>query len=179
MADSKKTIEVQTNSIPDPVDSNRRRAVKAIVGGVSALAVYNAMPTRWSKPFIEQVFLPAHAATSGTSLNDPCTVTVLSGTTVSGSVDIQVDGFVEPAVPGLAATIVVTPAGAGSPTTLSTTTLANGTFLVTTTITGGPGITSVSAVTSVVGATGTANCSATVPPPSTTTAAPSTSPLPE
>lgn len=43
----------------------RRKAVKAIAGGVSALAAYHTLPVNWSKPVIEQIFLPAHAQTSG------------------------------------------------------------------------------------------------------------------
>jgi hypothetical protein len=44
----------------------RRKAVKIIVSGVTALAAYNVLPVNWGTPIIEQVFLPAHAATSGT-----------------------------------------------------------------------------------------------------------------
>jgi hypothetical protein len=49
-------------------NAGRRKAVKAIVGGVTALAAYNVLPVRWGTPIIEQVFLPAHAATSGASV---------------------------------------------------------------------------------------------------------------
>lgn len=49
------------------IDSaGRRKALKTIVGGVTALAAYNVLPSKWGTPIIEQVFLPAHAATSGT-----------------------------------------------------------------------------------------------------------------
>lgn len=44
---------------------SRRNAIKTIVGGVSAIAAYNFLPVQWSKPYVESVFLPAHAATSG------------------------------------------------------------------------------------------------------------------
>ncbi|PHR30487.1 MAG: hypothetical protein COA36_00300 [Desulfotalea sp.] len=46
-------------------NEGRRKAVKTIVGGVTALAAYNVLPSKWGIPVIEQVFLPAHAATSG------------------------------------------------------------------------------------------------------------------
>jgi hypothetical protein len=46
-------------------NAGRRKAVKTIVGGVTALAAYNVLPVKWGTPIIEQVFLPAHAATSG------------------------------------------------------------------------------------------------------------------
>ena len=44
---------------------SRRKAVKTIVSGVAAVAAYNVLPSKWGTPIIEQVFLPAHAATSG------------------------------------------------------------------------------------------------------------------
>ena len=48
------------------IDSKgRRKAVKTIVGGVTALAAYNVLPAKWGVPVVEQIFLPAHAATSG------------------------------------------------------------------------------------------------------------------
>ena len=46
-------------------NAGRRKAVKTIVGGVTAIAAYNILPSKWGTPIIEQVFLPAHAATSG------------------------------------------------------------------------------------------------------------------
>lgn len=58
------------NKATKPCDDNdldsvsRRKAVKRIVGGVSALAAYNMLPIKWEKPIIEQIFLPAHAQTS-------------------------------------------------------------------------------------------------------------------
>jgi hypothetical protein len=46
-------------------NAGRRKAVKTIVGGVTAVAAYNLLPAKWGTPIIESVFLPAHAATSG------------------------------------------------------------------------------------------------------------------
>jgi len=60
-------------------DLTRRKAVKTLMGGVAALTVYSALPTNWSKPVLEQVFLPAHAATSGTTGEEPqgpCPITL-------------------------------------------------------------------------------------------------------
>lgn len=138
------------------VDSvSRRKAVKKIVGGVSALAAYHTLPVNWSKPIIEQVFLPAHAQTSGCpgcSLNDPCTITITSGNSTSSQVVVQVVGRIDQPIAGLPATITVTPQGAGiAPPVLSTVTDTEGKFTGTFTITGGPGITAVSAVTKVEG----------------------------
>lgn len=53
------------NNKPEIASKSRRKAVKTIVGGVTALAAYNMMPVKWGTPVIEQIFLPAHAATSG------------------------------------------------------------------------------------------------------------------
>lgn len=45
-------------------NGSRRKAVKSLVCAATALAAYHVFPVRWNKPLIEQVFLPAHAATS-------------------------------------------------------------------------------------------------------------------
>ncbi len=45
----------------------RRKVVKGIVGGVSAITAYSLLPAKWNSPLIESVFLPAHAATSGSN----------------------------------------------------------------------------------------------------------------
>ncbi len=45
----------------------RRKVVKGIVGGITAVTAYSLLPARWDTPLIESVFLPAHAATSGNS----------------------------------------------------------------------------------------------------------------
>ncbi|PHR26248.1 MAG: hypothetical protein COA36_12595 [Desulfotalea sp.] len=66
----------------DPIieDKNRRRVVKSIVCGLTAFTAYNVLPSKWGTPIIEQVFLPAHAATSGV---------ILSGTfSGTGAIDL-------------------------------------------------------------------------------------------
>lgn len=47
------------------IKTSRRAAVKSIVGGVTVLVAYNVLPAKWGVPVVEQIFLPAHAATSG------------------------------------------------------------------------------------------------------------------
>ena len=69
-------------------NKSRRKAVKTIVGGVTALAAYQVLPSVWNKPIIEQIFLPAHAATSAAGLQDPCDIALLEGTQDSKSVKI-------------------------------------------------------------------------------------------
>ncbi len=44
----------------------RRKAVKTIAGGITALAAYHSFPASWEKPIVESIFIPAHAQTSGT-----------------------------------------------------------------------------------------------------------------
>lgn len=177
MTDEKKQIKAQENEVPDPKDSNRRKAVKKLVAGAGALAAYHVMPTDWSKPLIEQVFLPAHAQTSGVSLHDPCRVEIVSGTQVSPPVVVRVTGEVMPGIPGLVAQIVATPVGAGSPQTATTTTDSNGDFAADFSF---PdiGITYVSATTTVTGANGSATCGQDVPGVPTTTPFPTRPPLP-
>lgn len=70
--DNKKRIgENSSGNQPDTAasgdlqSSGRRKAVKTLVSGVVAISAYHALPTKWGAPIIEQVFLPAHAATSG------------------------------------------------------------------------------------------------------------------
>ncbi len=42
----------------------RRRALKQLAAGGAAAGVLAAMPSKWSRPVVEAVFLPAHAQTS-------------------------------------------------------------------------------------------------------------------
>jgi len=46
----------------------RRKAVKTIAGGITALAAYQYLPAKWETPIIESIFIPAHAQTSGTGI---------------------------------------------------------------------------------------------------------------
>jgi hypothetical protein len=178
MSDKNKVTGQENRLETNPENPCRRKTVKNIVAGVGALAAYNMFPTNWSKPLIEQVFLPAHAGTSGTTLNDPCVLTLLSGTTSTPN-DIRVDGFVTPPVSGLSVHIVVSPSfpvEAGKtltgPQTVNTTTNGAGTFSASLTFPGGAN--GYSAVTTVAGASGTATCSCNVPNGTTTTPAPTT-----
>ena len=68
MEKSKLKRVVQDQMILD--SPSRRKAVKTIVGGTAALAAYNVLPAKWGTPIIEQVFLPAHAQTSGSTITN-------------------------------------------------------------------------------------------------------------
>ena len=49
----------------------RRKAVKTIAGGITALAAYHTLPAKWEKPILESIFIPAHAQTSAVDPTDP------------------------------------------------------------------------------------------------------------
>ena len=144
------------NSLPE--NKSRRKAVKTIVGGLTALVTYNVLPVKWNKPVVESIFLPAHAATSGTSLHDPCSLSLISGSRNTNTVVIQVNGYVVPATANLPTTVVAMPVGTGNTVTETTKTLSDGTFTVTLTITGGPSISRINVTTTVMGAAGSATC---------------------
>jgi hypothetical protein len=66
MSEKKNTYGAEQKDInKESKTLSRRKAVKTIAGGVGALAAYHTLPVNWSKPVIEQIFLPAHAQTSG------------------------------------------------------------------------------------------------------------------
>ncbi|PIE66277.1 MAG: hypothetical protein CSA26_01145 [Desulfobacterales bacterium] len=165
----------------DPQNQGRRKAVKTIVGGVSAIAAYNLMPANWSKPLVEQVFLPAHAGTSGATLNDPCSVRVIRGNQSSQVVVVRVKGFITPATGNLPVRIVGTAnlmGGGSSSKKVKTTTHSNGSFEANISL-NGPGVMSVSVRTTVEGASGSAECSVNVPSSEPeTTGPPTTVPQP-
>ncbi|MBM9521082.1 hypothetical protein JWG39_14770 [Desulforhopalus vacuolatus] len=146
-------------------NAGRRKAVKTIVGGVTAIAAYNLLPAKWGTPYIESVFLPAHAATSGIALGE-CFVYIAdfiggwTGNVYNASITVNVSGSVSPATQNLPATIVATPVGdEGSAETAHTTTAADGTFSADITITVDQPITRVNVTTTVEGADGSASCS--------------------
>jgi hypothetical protein len=133
--------------------------VKSIVGSMAALAAYHVIPVRWSSPVIEQVFLPAHAATSGSSLHDPCSVELRGGDSSSQNVIIKVAGYVTPPTANLSVLVTATANGGANQKAEGKTTTNNaGNFEVFLTVGGGPGITSINVQTVVTGASGVANC---------------------
>ena len=170
----------QTNEIQkaDPQNCSRRKAVKTIAGGVGALAAYHVLPVNWSRPIVEQIFLPAHAAVSGITLSDPCTVELVRGDQATSIDVIRVSGFVTPPVGGLEVAIAaVANGGSGDNETAYTSTAPDGTYSVEITMRGGPGITGVGVHTGITGVRNEAYCSIGVPPanttnPPTTTGAP-------
>lgn len=88
----------------------RRKAVKNIlmVGG-TAITAGQVAGTKWTKPVIESVVLPAHAATSGPgfSINDP--VSLAYQCSDSGSdVVIDVTGYIDQPIAGIKVRLVLT-----------------------------------------------------------------------
>jgi len=85
-----------------PENQARRKTIKKLVVGAGALAGYSMLPEKWTKPVVEQIILPAHAQTSGVTLINPLTLTLLSGTQGSTIVSVRVSGAVYPPTPNLA-----------------------------------------------------------------------------
>ena len=145
------------------VDAGRRNAMRKIAVSVGVLATYSVLPESWTRPIIGQIVVPVHAATSGSSLHDPCSVEQRSGDQKSETIMIKVTGYVTPPVGGLPVVIVATATGgANQRVEGQTTTNLDGTFEAYLTVGGGPGITSIGVTTTVTGADGSANCSVNV-----------------
>jgi hypothetical protein len=184
MPQDKNNSVTEIASINDPQNSSRRRAVKTIVGGVGALTAYHVLPVNWTKPVVEQVFLPAHAAVSGITLSNPCNVELVSGDQASSIDVIRVSGFVTPPVGGLDVAIAALPnGGTGGQVDVFTTTNADGTYSAEVTMVGGPGIIGVGVGTAIAGAGNISGCAIGIPPEQqpttpTTTTAPTTTPAP-
>jgi hypothetical protein len=149
----------ETEATEQLINHDRRSAMKKIAVGVGVVAGASILPESWTRPIIGQIVLPAHAATSGSSLHDPCAVELRSGDNTSATVAVKVTGFVTPPTAGLPVNIGATAVGgAGLKVEGKSTTDANGNFEAFLTIGGGPGITSVNVTTVVAGADGAANC---------------------
>lgn len=61
-------------------ESSRRKLLKSIAAGSSAVVAGKALPERWSKPVVDAVLLPAHAETTDETGSQP-TTTVAPTTT--------------------------------------------------------------------------------------------------
>lgn len=154
---------METNNRDYETDEGRRSALKKIAAGAGFLAGCAVLPERWTQPIIGQIVLPAHAGTSGSTLHDPCTVTVTAGDQGSTSVTVLVSGFVTPPTSNVPVHIVATATGgSGASVSADTATDADGNFSVSLAVGGGSGITAVSATTTATGATGSATCSVNV-----------------
>ncbi len=57
------------------VPVSRRKIVKYTLSSMFTIASYHILPTKWSVPIIESVFLPAHAATSSNYIQKIVSVT--------------------------------------------------------------------------------------------------------
>lgn len=104
----KSEIENDASSSMNLENHSRRKAVKTIVGGVTAIAAYNLMPAKWGTPVIESIFLPAHAATSGSTITN-LQLQIVNGDTTTDSVDVRITGSVVPATSGTTVNLTLTP----------------------------------------------------------------------
>lgn len=105
----KKEIERDASSFLTLDNPSRRKAVKTIVGSTAAIAAYNLMPAKWGTPVIESVFLPAHAATSGSGVIENLAVQYIQGDETTESVVINISGQVTPPVAGQSVILTITP----------------------------------------------------------------------
>ncbi len=88
---------------------DRRKAVKRIVGGVTAIAAYNMLPVRWESPVIDQIFLPVHAQTSGAYTVENMVVEYIEGNATTETVTVRISGQVNPPVAGQEVILTITP----------------------------------------------------------------------
>lgn len=79
---------VQGGEVNNLENLGRRKAVKTIACGVTVLAAYHILPTRWDRPIAESVFLPAHAATSSNTAPVGESFSVDAGYASTYSVDL-------------------------------------------------------------------------------------------
>lgn len=110
MAEKNEILETgdQRSSSAALENEGRRNAVKKIVGGTAAIAAYYILPSKWGTPVIEQVFLPAHAATSGSTITN-LQLQIVNGDTTTDSVDVRITGSVVPATSGTTVNLTLTP----------------------------------------------------------------------
>ena len=94
-------------------DLKRRKLLKSIATGGGVALVGKSLPDQWTRPMVDSVLLPAHAATSCT----PCLVaeTYCAGSGQSSiSVAVSVDGSVTVTHNLGAETVMVDPCAGGS-----------------------------------------------------------------
>ncbi len=143
------------------VDEQRRSVLKKMAVGTGFLAGCAVLPERWTTPIVGQIVLPAHAAPSGCTISDPCTVTISAGDQTTATVTALVTGFVTPPTANVPIHLVATATGgSGASATGDTTTDAGGNYSQSLTVSGGPGITEVAVASTSTVAVGTARCSA-------------------
>ena len=58
MKQSKKMPHTESPIEQSTYDPSRRVAIKRLAAGAGALAAYHTMPTNWTTPIIDQIFLP-------------------------------------------------------------------------------------------------------------------------
>jgi len=101
MTETKKTDqEKATDGVIE--DRTRRKVVKGLAAGAGALAAYHTFPVNWSTPIIEQIFLPAHAQTSGVSPGGAISCTIENLGVDGGCYVLRVTLTVSPPEAGVA-----------------------------------------------------------------------------
>ncbi len=81
---------------PRDKDINRRRMLRIMAaGGVGALTI--ALPSKWTRPIVESIIVPAHAAASPTGTTG--TGTSGTGTSGTGTLGTGTSGTGHPPLP--------------------------------------------------------------------------------
>lgn len=103
----------------------RRLTVRKLLGAGGLAAASHLGAGAWVKPVVNAVALPAHAQTSPVevrfddSVDDPCFITLTC--TEFTAFDVQVDGAVEPPIPGVTVQIEIAFSGSGTFSPFATT----------------------------------------------------------
>ncbi|MCI5221348.1 MAG: hypothetical protein D3924_01355 [Candidatus Electrothrix sp. AR4] len=84
-----------------PNSQSRRKAIKKLAVGVGALAGYSALPEKWMAPHIESIILPAHAQTSGVSVVQPISLSLLDGYSGTDEMTLAASGTISPPQEGV------------------------------------------------------------------------------
>ena len=80
------TIKTDTDKLSEET-SDRRMAVKKILGGAGVLVGGNALPDRWINPVISTAVIPAHASASASASASACaSITFEAGSDESSEV---------------------------------------------------------------------------------------------
>lgn len=107
---SNKSPELDANKAAVSEQEKRRKAVRNILmAGGSAFTASKLASTEWTKPVIESVVLPAHAATSNVafSINDPVSLSYSCTSSTYGNFLIDITGYIDQPIAGITVRLVL------------------------------------------------------------------------
>ncbi len=100
-------INNESVSCTEGINRDRRRSLKKIALGGGMVASMAALPSKWIKPIVDKVILPAHALTSTTTTINPC------NDTLTGVADFIAPGKHQFVVPDGVCSVQIEALGAG------------------------------------------------------------------